>query len=99
VNFAFFATFDGGVIMSLTERLAIKGRIIELEEKEVCLCTKIRGAAELLRTNCLLTLKDSYDQIDDQVVEVFGGQMAQDVRELREVKAKIKELREEISEC
>jgi len=59
---------------------------------------KIRGSAELLRSNCLLILKDSYDQIDDQIIEVFSAELVQDVRSLREIKGKIRELYKEIGQ-
>lgn len=55
-------------------------------------------SSELLRGNRLLVLKDSYDQIDDQIVEVYSAELVKNVRTLREIKNKIKQLYQKIGQ-
>lgn len=83
----------------MNEHLAIRGKIVELEKQAARLKTKIRGAVEIVRENCCLALKDSYEQIDDQLIEVFAVELAQDIRSLRDISDRIRRLYEEIGEA
>ena len=82
----------------MNERLIMKGRLVDLEEKASYLKTKIEGSSKILRENCCLSLKDSYDQLDDQMIKVFSSELVQDIRSLRELNEKIKLLQQNLGE-
>ena len=83
--------------MSSQERLAIIGLIQKLKDDEKKLCVKIEGAAELVRTNCSTVLNTPYDQMRDDMIEVYSGELVQAIRDLRAIKERIKKAESEIT--
>ena len=81
--------------MNSNERLIIKGMIQELKEQEQKICAKIEGASELIRSHCSTLLHDSYDQMDDKIIEVYSEELVQAIRNLRELKEKIRKAQRE----
>ena len=84
--------------MSSNERLILLGKIEELKEEERKICVKIRGASELVRSHCSTLIHDSYDQMDDNIIEVFSKELVENIRNLRKIKEKIKKLQKELGE-
>lgn len=82
----------------LNERLVMKGRLVELEEQANYLKTKIEGSSKIVRENCSLSLKGSYDQLDDQTIKVFSSELVNDIRSLREINEKTQRLQQDLGE-
>ncbi len=82
--------------MSSSERLAILGLLQNLRKDERMLCAKIEGASELVRSHCSTILNDAYDQMKDEIIEVYSGELVQAIRDLRKLKDKIKKAENEL---
>ena len=82
--------------MSSSERLAILGLLQNLKEDERKLFAKIEGASELIRSHCSTILNNAYDQMKDEIIEVYSGELVQAIRDLRELKDRIKKAENEI---
>lgn len=82
--------------MSSTERLALKGKLVELREKESKLCLKISGNIKLLKSYFYEIEHEEINQFEEKCIEVFSKELTENITEIKRTKAQIKKVEDEL---
>jgi hypothetical protein len=82
--------------MSSPERLALKGKLTELQKKEEYLFIKISGSSDLLRSHLIKIVTDKIENIDEKAIEVFANEIVRDIKKIKDIKNSIHKITNEL---
>jgi len=78
--------------MSSTERLALKGKLVELREKETKLRIKISGNVKLLKSYFYEVEYEDIDNFEEKSIAVFSGELTENIVEIKSIRKKINDI-------
>jgi hypothetical protein len=78
--------------MSSTERLALKGKLVELREKETKLRLKISGNVKLLKSYFYEVEYEDIDNFEEKSIAVFSGELTENIVEMKSIRKKINDI-------